>query len=719
MATIDQSKVRSGFDVEALLGEGYLRMVLGTALDAGLIPPEATFSTRTLQLGLVPQEFRMYEPTPFLNGEARGSHPDAFKTEILFGHPLGANVRVRVQVGQNQGSPAVDLDLFVKVDLIKETDAEGGLASLSLDFSVVDLDSSLLSFILSEAVLTKDELLAKIQEKVHGPIDMGGIAKNKRVEDVDMKWLEPVGNHPACLGIYVNIRMRNGDEDEDFLPRRGDLLQARNFLPADQDIAMATRPGMYADMEKDVFSLTAVPNGVGGFEHALRKSLFNPESTRLGDLHSVSVGPIPPMSTGSGAPIPQNGLRIVVDGDVRDPIDLTNTDLTYTIDLRPKLEDDGSLGWETSFNASVDAVFEWTTVWAAGLLGILLGPGAALALLGIVFVAELGVGIGITLYKEDSVKKKADAKLADAIPDRLTIKTRRWDPFYATLHQVVTKPTLALFNNKGFMMCGHAFIGRQLVPPVDTVVRDELRDALGNLSGMRYQISDFEKVNEDGQLLAPGTHRRPFSLADPADPSLWPLSLEQFESRKNDPEGPLVRTKIPYFEASVHIRGHQIESVLCLSETEIEAVQKEIRDQAAAVRLADITADHGADVTQDVIDDLGPGATQEEIDAEVEKRLRKLLKKSMDSYVSPAPLTLAFQGRLRPFLRFDVTPEELVLLQKKEVVLLDSSVRAVDAKRVRDYTRDRPDPEPGPAGDHDNLLNRPKYTPSETGPIFK
>ena len=35
---IDQSKVKSGFDVEALLGEKYLTTILLTALDAGVIP---------------------------------------------------------------------------------------------------------------------------------------------------------------------------------------------------------------------------------------------------------------------------------------------------------------------------------------------------------------------------------------------------------------------------------------------------------------------------------------------------------------------------------------------------------------------------------------------------------------------------------------------------------------------------------------------------------
>jgi len=59
----------------------------------------------------------------------------------------------------------------------------------------------------------------------------------------------------------------------------------------------------------------------------------------------------------------------------------------------------------------------------------------------------------------------------------------------------------------------------------------------------------------------------------------------------------------------------------------------------------------------------------------------------------------------------------LVLLQKKEVILLDSAVRAIRGRRVSDYIRDRPDPEPG--GDEDNLLNRPKYKPTEAGPVFR
>lgn len=716
---IDQSKVRSGFDAEVLLGEGYLQMLLGTALDAGLIPYEEQFGTKDVILGLIPQEFRLYEPTTDSDGNIRATEPSAFKTEILFGHPLGANIKTRLMLGEKGGATPLDVDLFVKIDLIKTFDETNALTDVAMNIEVVDFDSSELGFILGlrDPPYTKDELLTKLKEKVDRQLDIGGVSKFKRVEDVAIKWHEAIEHHPACLGIYINIHLRNGDPEDDFLPRRGDTVQARNFLPEDEDMAMASRPGLYNDMALDVFSETAVPNGIGGFEHAFRKSLLHPNSKRLGDLHSVSVGRIPPQMI-NNFPVPQNGMRITVEGDIRDPIDATNTDLTYTIDLRPKLADDGQLEWNTTFNASVDAVFEFTTLWAVALLGILLGPYGALIALGVVFVAELGVGIGITLYKENSVKEQANAKLADIIPDRLTIKTRRWDPFYATLHQVVTKPTQAEFNDKGFMMCGKAFIGRQLVPPVNTIIRDEVRDAQGTLTGMRYQIDDFETVLVDSILDAPGVSRRDFDPpAADAEQDLWALSLESFEQRKNDPEGPLILTKIPYFESAVWIREHQIDGVLCISGYEIEQIQDQIRESIKEQGREGIRAHQGAQIRMDVMNDFGPNATEEEIEAEVDKRIEDKLKAAMEKYQSPEPLQMAFNGDLQPFLRFDVSPEELVLLQNKEVILLDSAVRAIHGKRVSDHTRDRPDR--GPDGKDDNLLNRPRYKPSPTGPIFK
>lgn len=714
MAGVQQSRVRSGFDVEALLGERYLQMLLGSALDAGTIPSEFEFETRTVVVGMIEQEFRLYEPTQDSDGNDRPTHPDAFKTEILFDHPLGANIRTQAMIGPKGGLTALDFSLLAKIDLDKQFDAvTGALSEVGMTIEIVDVESTQLDFILSEAVLTKEELLAKVQAAVPPRIDMGGASKFKKVEDLDITWHEGDSNHPPCLGVYINVRMRNGDPDEDFLPRRGDLAQARNFLPKGEEMAMASRPGMYKDMAKHVFSSTAIEISPGHFDHAFRKSLLNPDSDRIGDLNSVHVGQIPLVS-GVG----QNGLRITIDGEVTDPIDLTNTDVTMTIDLRPRLADDGSLEWDTNFDVDVDAVFEFTTIWAAALLGILFGPAGALYFLGAVFLVELGVGIGISLYKEGSVQEKADATLADVIPDRLTISTRRWDPFYATLHQVVTKPRQAEFNDKGFMMCGKAFVGRQLVPPDNTYIRDETRDASGALNGLRYHIADFEKVKVESGLLAPGTSRRSFTPASDEEPDLWALSLDEFKERMEDPEGPLMLTRIPYFQAYVYVREHQIDQTLCISGSEIETLQAQIRAEARQRGFDRIKNLEGAAITQDVTADLGPGATQEEIDAEVEKRIEKKLKKVMDKYHSPAPLRLARDGSLEPLLRFDVSPEELVMLRDKKVLLVDDGqLKTIHGDRVRDYIRDIA--HHGEEEEDDNLLSRPRYKPTPAGPVFR
>ena len=718
MANVNQSRVRSGFDVEALLGERYLQMVLGTALDAGLIPSEAVFGSTSIVVAMIPHDFRMYEPTPDADGNPRPEHPDAFQTEILFGHPLGANARVRAMIGK-KGGFIVDFDLFVKLDLAKTFDETGALSEVGMTLHVVDVESTVMSTILDTAQITKEELLAKVQETVDRTIDMGGASKFKKVEDLNIAWHEGDSSHPACLGVYINVRMRNGDPDEDFLPRRGDVVQARNFLPNGQDMAMASRPGMYADMARHVYSSTAIEVTPGIFDHAFRKSLLNPDSDRIGDLNEVKVMQIPPSGSGPGGNLPQNGLRIQIEGEVTDPIDLTNTDVTMTIDLRPKIADDGSLEWSTDFHVDLDAVFEFTTIWAAGLLFILFGPAAALYFLGAVFLVELGVGIGISLYKEGSVQDKADATLADVIPDRLTISTRRWDPFYATLHQVVTKPSQAEFNNKGFRMCGKAFVGRQLVPPVNTYIRDEVRDGNGVITALRYFVADFEKVREESVMLAPGVSRRAFTPASEAEPELWPLNLEEFKQRLDDPEGPLVLARIPYFQAYVYIRAHQIDQVLCLSGSEIEALQARIRAEIREQGYNHIKAVDGAAITQEVMADLGPGATQEEIDAEVEKRIQKKLKKAMDKYHSPSPLRLARDGSMEPLLRFDLAPEELVMLQDKKILMVDGGeLKTVRGRKVLSYIRDIPR-HGAEEEDDDNLLSRPRYKPTSAGPVFR
>lgn len=714
--------MKSGFDVEALMTGRYLQMLLQTAYDAAVMPSFAVLSGTRVDLAML-NEGRLYDATPARDGSLPPTHPNAFETEILFDHPLGANLRVRA-VLQAEGIPLgiFPADLFVQTGLSKEHE-EGTVSKLELALHVVDIDSPALPILaLPPHNLPKEEVLAKVQEFVDRTIDLGGASKFKRVEDFFIKWHRPDGDRPAALGIYINVRLRSGDEEDQFLPARGNLDDALNFLPADEDMAMASRPGLYKDMSKDVFSRTAIKNRVGGIEHALRYNILNPKSKRIGDVDSITVGRIPPLVSGSAA-VPQNGLRITLEGEYVDPIDLTNTDVTFTIDLRPTIDGDGLLVWSTDFDVDVDALFEFMTFWAATLVGICFGPVGAAIVLGSVFVLEVGAGMFFGEYFEDRVSKKADATLSDVIPDRLTIKTRRWDPFYATLHQVVTKPSQAEFNDQGFLMCGKAFVGRELVPPVDCVIRDETRDGDGTITALRYRLADYETVQADSALDAPGASRRDFTQADPAEPDLWPLTLDQIQVRIDDPDGPLVATRIPYFPAYVHLREHRLDQLLCLSGPELSDVRDVLRNEASDREYAEIVAGEGDAIRDDVTAELSAGGntpTQEEIDAEVESRIQEKLKTAMDDYESPTPLELAFDGTLEQDVRFDVSPQELLMLQEKEIVVVDSGLDVVEPRRlqVTRYLRDDRFSEPDEPSEHDNLLARPRYRRTAAGLTF-
>ncbi len=719
MAAVNQSRVKSGFDVEALLSGRYLQMLLQTAYDAGVMPNSAVLGDTKVDLAML-NSSRLYVPTPAPDGSLPPTSDESFRTEILFDHPLGANLRVRAIV-QPENSFPVPFDLFIQAGLAKEHE-EGTLSKLALGIHVVDIDSPALDILAAEPYnMPKAEVLAKVQEFVDRTVDLGGASKFKKVEDFFIAWHQGDGDHPSALGIYINVRLRNGDEEDQFHPPRGNVDDALNFLPDGEDMAMASRPGLYGDMSKDVFSRTAIKNLAGVVEHALRYNILNPKSKRIGDVDSIKVGRIPPLiGPAGGLPVPQNGLRITLEGEYVDPIDLTNTDVTFTIDIRPSVDDDGLLVWNTDLDVSVDALFEFMTFWAFTLVAICFGPVGAAIFLGSVFVLEVGAGIFFGEYFEARASKKADATLSDVIPDRLTIKTRRWDPFYATLHQVVTKPSQAEFNDKGFLLCGKAFVGRELVPPVDTVIRDETRDANGAIVELRYRLADYETIQEDVILHAPGTSRREFTAADPADPDLFGLTFDEIQARIDDPEGPLIITKIPYFPALAYVKEHEIDELLCISGTELGEVRDVLRTQAAERKYAEIVAAEGDAIREQVSADLSAGGAtpaQEEIDAEVERRVQEKLKAIMDDYESPAPLQMAFLGTLDPYLRFDVSPEELVMLQEKGLVVVDNALDVVEPRRLRTYIRDEPDP--GPDGEADNLLKRPRYRPTPAGPVFR
>lgn len=723
MSTVDQDLVQSGFDVEALLGANYLRMLVQTAVDAGEIGTLFEKNGAQVILHSVQQFNRLYDPIPIEPLTDVPQSPDAFQTEILFGHPLGANLRLRLKLevlNRPDLFPApIDLMIKLAFDPAHMFDGEARAAFV---VEVVDIVAEPFIFqkIEEETLLDKPALLLLVQGEVNRPIDLGASSKFKQIEKMEIAWHEADASHDAALGIYVNVRLRNGDESDQFVGPRGDLANARNFLPADEDIAMASRPGLYADLGKDLFSRSALKRPLGGFDHILRPNILSPTSKNIGNVNSISVGQAFGTGVGGGAsvPLPINGLRIQMDGEYRDPKKLTLTDVTVTVHIKPVIKSDGTLTWDTDFGVDVDLLFEFLTLWGAMLTFILAGPIGAGIFLGAVFVAQIAADIYLGEKYDDRAARKADATLADLIPDRLTVKTRRWDPFYATKHQVVVKPSQAQFNAQGFMLCGKAFVGRELAPPEETVIRDDFRDQDNTILTAIYQVSDAEQVLADRALQAYGRHERTFVPPTPEEPTLFPLTFAQFAARANDPDGSLVAHPIPYFIAYVHKENNTIRHVLVISGTELAELRQAHRNAKSDEVLAQLTADEGPQIRQDVIDELsanGGAPTEEEIAAEVDRRLGDRLKQEMDDFEAPTPLEMAFSGELKSHVRWQLTPQEMFNLVTRTMISADSNLRFVKGPGGKVYLRDiRTHGFEG----RDNLRQRPRYKPGPNGPEF-
>src|SRR5262245_34062297 len=97
----------------------------------------------------------------------------------------------------------------------------------------------------------------------------------------------------------------------------------------------------------------------------------------------------------------------------------------------------------------------------------------------------------------------------------------------------------------------------------------------------------------------------------------------------DDPEGPLVVTKIPYFPAYVHLVEHKLDQLLCIAGPELSYVRDVLRSAAADRKYAEIVASEGDAIRQQVTDELSAGGntpTQAEIDAEVESRIQDKVK---------------------------------------------------------------------------------------------
>lgn len=701
---LDQSRVISGHDVEILVGERHLKYILLTLVDAGVIPTKVDVSDGFSIVIFGPEVDRTYEPHPDarpLEAGLEDHHP--FEVEILFDHPSGADVRLHFLAGLIEG------DLLVRLTPGVEHDDAGFLTGASVDIEVVDVLSPNLSDTDADSDLYRPDVLAKIKAAVDGPKSLGGASAFKRVHDMAVRKLPAEAGHAAAYALYVNLRLRNGPEEEAFLPERGDAATGLNFLPAGSDVAMATRPGIFADLAADAWHRFAEIDDDGNVSHPWHKSPYNKRSKTIGSIVDVSVGP-------GFAP---NSLRIDVEveytvNNFPDP----NGHLVLT--LTPGTGPHGAFRW--NIDADFHASLAWELIGLVALIGLFalgggiagLGLGAAIStgVIGGMLGHAVAHGILDHIYS-DRVEDKVDAGLPDVVSGRIALQRRRWDPFYTTFHQVGMRPDGALVNAAGVALWGRAVVDREIELVPSVVVRDKRAMGPSPPTALRYRVWDAPEHGPMFEAVAPGTDRRTFDWsASQAEPELVDLGIDDVVARMGERR---IVPDLAYHAKRIDPDQGQVHGILCISDREVRETRNRLLRAFEEATAADILATDGAAIeaqaTQEFAD-AGIVPTPEELASRVWEIVSALTAPLVEAYEDGA-LAAQLESALEPLLRLRMAPEYFAALQKKGILHLEEleiiTMRAPGHAGFM-YYRDRPD-----GGPRDNLLARPRYRETPAG----
>lgn len=715
---LDQGLVRSGFDAEILLGERQLSYLILTLIDAGAIPT-------IFHVGDPPKAVRVRGPAaidrtyePLADAALPEPVDDSLhpaEVEILFEHATGGDVRVHVVVDLTELvnvpiAAEVGVDLFVALALRTERDEAGLLTSAKLDVTLLDFDSPLLS-IASDFGVDKATILATLKAAVDRQVDLGSIGAFKRLQDLAFRKLEADGEHAAAIGLYVNLRLQDGPDPESLLGARGNLDDARNFLPAGSDAAMASRAALFGDVATDAFQRFAEIDDDGNVTYPWHKSINNKKSKVIGKIKGVSAGPMPSSPS-------SNTLRI----DVTLEYEIDNffdPDAHLVIELTPVTNDQGVLVWNANvdFHASLLLELIGLLVLASLFTGIggIVGLSLAAAIAGGFIAGSLVDALGHFIVDEvysGRVEAKVNAGIPDVVSGRVEVAQRRWDPFYTTHHQVAMRPEGVVINNAGVALWGKAVVDKRIEPLVSAVIRDKQVQSPSPPTHLRYRIADADEVRDDFTSVAPGTDRREFAQHDPAgEPTLFQLGIEQIVARIA--EGRIL-ADLAYIAKRVDVRQHQAHGILTISNRELNEQRDALIGAFEDATRTAIETEQGDEIRDQVAAEFeveGVTPTPEDFEERVQERIDAILAPLRDEFVA-GPLGTQLEEALRPLLRFDLPPENLAALQKKKILhLLDLEI--ITRHDGFMYYRDHPD-----FFKPDNLLSLPHYRATPEGPVL-
>ncbi|NOJ50437.1 hypothetical protein [Bradyrhizobium archetypum] len=725
---MDQTRVTSGYDVEVAMGGRYLQYLLLLALETGELPTEATFTPDgggnpiKVEL-LVPEDLEPDPSSKIAKGRTyalddgapeppRWSTNDPFMVEVLPAQAADVKVTLFVRLTRGAQVANVDMGLFIGITIDSEPDTDGiGLGSITLKLELLDIDGNLVNVAASQTPpVPKSELLAKLQPVINRDLSMADLGTGGRIALIHFKKLAADAQRhvEAALGLYINLILRAGPQEDNVLGPHGQLALAQNILEPGADVTFATRAGIYGDFATDAYHRMARRKG-SGYHHPVMKN-----EEKVFDVVMIDAGPEEILGG-------EQRLRVSVEGEYELSY-LPDPNFTVHIYVLEDVDADGIMSWAS--DADVEA-----SVLADIIIGVIalatvpiLGPYSLLVLFALEEAKYITQAALAEWVVEERTDKKVDAALLDVAPNRFTIVSRRWDPFFTTRHQIGLRPGATLITEQGLALWGTAALARAVDPAKSIVIREAVRDPEGKATDLIYRVQGLAG-SKYLEAVAPGMHRGPSTQPDPnTDPELFQLAVDDAIARIEAKE---LDGSVTYEVQAVEYIGNEVANMLVLSTREINEQHNRLIGEVRATAEAAAEAQDPI-IRSEVLDEFaaqGIIPTDEQVEAAVVARKQKIVAVAIANYE-----TNFLEGDLKvaklAAASFELSPHEFGRLQIAGLLKI-AKYQLVKIKEDEDagryYYRDRyvREEEPTTAARlADNLPNKPRYRNTSTGRVF-
>ncbi len=730
---VDQTKVTSGFDVEFLMTEEFIRFFLLCSLDTGSIPcatessgssgtPPTPYRTMTIiHPPVALQNARLYPVFPEFEGHehpyldlapAYSTRPDELQVTILDADPRGADISVRVSptvvdtlvVPPNVRVAGVPIDLALRFEVVSTTRADGLLGDIGIELELVDVSGPLIDAI--EQLLsapdppplpTRADILAQLKETIDRTVPFA-VSGGGALQRIETRTFAGDPAHPDAIGVYIDLALRNGPAPSDFLTTvRGDTSLAQNYLEPGMTMAFAFPAETYGLLSDDLKFKMARPreDDPTEFHYPLMDG-----DDQIGVLHGITVRP----ETLPASPVFTNALVIDIHGEY-EVDNWFDPDFHLRLTLRPETGPRGVFDFDIDVDLSLSAAATLSALFVGLVTSVFLPqlgiPLTFLTVIAIKAVEHYGAeAAGSAIESEGGM-----TSFLDTLPHKLLVEQRRWDPLYATDHRVETGDVDVLVNADGFAMAASAlFVGRRTWPLTSMVIRSETRAADGAMDGLVYRASDLGRyLATDLQAVAAAVDRMPYvgllPVAGDVESHRVQLTLEQVHDRIE--AGDRHVADLDYVPKKVDVIDHQVFQILAVSQIEAD----EAPGIARGLLRAEYRSQHASTLRPQAVAELqaelGRAPTEDEIRARIEKIVADATEPGVPGRA---------QVELNRRMRFDLEPSEFAALQRNGILTLGRDqleIRTTPDGTVyyRDY--ERPFEPNTPTGD--NLLSLPRY----------